>query len=75
MNDFLKKLTSRKFILALVGALAGIAMALGADGAQITDIIEQVAGIITTMGSIMSYISAEAKVDAARAGKGDGANG
>ena len=65
MNTFLKKLTSRKFLLALVGALSGIAIAFGADGGQITDVIVQVSGIITTMGTIMTYISAEAKVDAA----------
>lgn len=65
MKYFLKKLTSRKFILAAVGALSGVAIALGADGEQINDIIRQVSGAITAMGSIIAYINAEAKVDAA----------
>lgn len=68
MNDFLKKLTSRKFMLAAVGMVSGISLAFGVDGGEIADVIQSVAGIVTAMSSAIAYINAEAKVDAARAG-------
>lgn len=72
MNNFLKKLTSRKFLLALVGTVSGLALAMGVEGSEIERIVATVGGIVTAAGSIVSYISGEAKIDAAAVGKGEG---
>lgn len=65
MKDILRKLTSRKFLLALVGVVSGLAMAFGVTGDDITHAVTDVAGIITALISAVTYIMAEAKVDAA----------
>lgn len=69
MSNIIKKLTSRKFLLALVGMAAGLAMAFGVTGDEINHAITDVAGIVTALISAVTYIMAEAKVDAAAAGK------
>lgn len=69
MNDIIRKLTSRKFLLALVGVVSGLAMALGVDGGELTDTIGRIAGIVTAAASAITYINAEAKVDAAAVGQ------
>lgn len=69
MSNIIKKLTSRKFLLALVGIAAGLAMAFGVTGDEINHAITDVAGIVTALISAVTYIMAEAKVDAAAAGK------
>ena len=69
MNDILRKLTSRKFLLAVVGMVSGIALAFGVEGDEITAMVQAVAGILTAAGSAIAYINAEAKVDAAAAAK------
>lgn len=69
MKTFFKKLTSRKFLLAAVGVICGLAMAFGLDGGEIERILATVGGIVTAAGSIMTYINGESKVDAAAAGK------
>ena len=56
-----KKFLSRKFLIALVGMIVGLAIALGADSSEIM----QVAGAITSVISAVSYIFGEAKIDAA----------
>lgn len=61
MVDIVRKLTSRKLWMAIAGVATGIAMILGADGNDINSI----AGAITSLGSIMTYIVMEGKVDAA----------
>ena len=66
MNDIIRKLTSRKFLLALVGVVSGLALAFGVNGSEITELVSLIAGIIAAAGSAISYIHAEAKVDAAR---------
>ena len=66
MNDIIRKLTSRKFLLAMVGAASGLALAFGVNGSEITELVSLIAGIIAAAGSAISYIHAEAKVDAAR---------
>ena len=71
MNDIIRKLTSRKFLLALVGVVSGLALAFGVDGGEITQMVSAVGGIIAAAGSAIAYINAEAKVDAAAAGKGN----
>ena len=67
MNEIIRKLTSRKFLMALVGVVSGIALAFGVEGSEITEIVTSVGGILTAFGSAVAYINAEAKVDAAGA--------
>ena len=67
MNDIIRKLTSRKFLLALVGVVSGLALAFGVEGSEIVEVVSTVGGIITALGSIVAYNNAEAKVDAASA--------
>lgn len=57
-----QKLSSRKLWAALVGVVVGVAMAFGMDESEWTE----VAGIITSLVSVVAYIFGEAKVDAAR---------
>ena len=73
MTDILKKLMSRKFLLALVGAVSGLALALGAEGSELEHIVETVGGIVAAAGSIAAYINGEAKIDAAAAKGGEDA--
>lgn len=73
MNEIIRKLTSRKFLLALVGVVSGLAMAFGVEGSEITEIVTAIGGVLTALGSAVVYINAEAKVDAAAAGRKDGA--
>lgn len=67
MNDIIRKLTSRKFLLALVGVVSGLALAFGVEGSEITQVVTTIGGIVTALGSAVAYIGAEAKVDAAAA--------
>ena len=60
MKDFLRKLTSRKLWMALAGIATGVAMALGAESTEIT----AVAGAVTAVASVVTYIVTEGKVDA-----------
>ena len=64
MVNILRKLTSRKLWMAIAGVATGIAMILGADGSEINSI----AGAVTSLGSIMTYIVVEGKVDATNKG-------
>lgn len=70
MNDIIRKLTSRKFLLAVVGMASGLALAFGVETNDIMEVVSTVGGIITAAGSAIAYITAEAKVDAAAAAKG-----
>lgn len=67
METVIKKLTSRKFLLAAVGVVSGLALAFGVEGSEIKEVISTVGGIITALGSIVAYNAAESKVDAAAA--------
>ena len=60
MNDILRKLTSRKLWMALAGVATGLAIVFGVE----TSDISTVAGAVTALASAVSYIMAEAKVDA-----------
>lgn len=71
MNDLLKKLTSRKFLLAVVGMISGFALAFGVKGSEIEQIVGVVGGIVTAAGSIAAYINGEAKIDAAAVRKSE----
>lgn len=68
-NDIVRKLTSRKFWLAVAGVATGIAMVFGVDGSEVID----VAGAVTTLVSALALIFVEGRVDYAReiAKKGD----
>lgn len=66
MSNILRKVTSRKFLLAVVGVVSGLALAFGVQASEIESIVATVGGIITALGSAIAYINAEAKVDAAR---------
>ncbi len=60
----LKKLTSRKFWVAVAAAVTGIIVLIkpGTDTAQIT-------GLILTLGSVAAYIAGEGFVDAKKVEK------
>ena len=68
MNEILYKLKSRKLWLAIAGVATGIAMVIGIDGNEITT----VAGAVTSLVSIVTYIVTEGKVDAAATEKAVG---
>lgn len=58
--NIIRKLTSRKLWLALAGVATGVAMALGVNSTEITSI----AGAITALASVVTYIVTEGKIDA-----------
>lgn len=60
MKEILRKLSSRKLWMALAGVATGLALVLGADGAE----IDAIAGAITAVVSAVSYIIVEGKIDA-----------
>ena len=60
MSNVIRKLTSRKLWLAVAGVTTGIAMILGVDGSDITSI----AGAVTALASVITYIITEGKIDA-----------
>ena len=60
MNKIIQKLTSRKLWMAIAGVATGIALVLGVDGGDITN----VAGAITAVASVITYIVTEGKIDA-----------
>ncbi len=60
-----KKLTSRKFWVAVSGIVAGILMMFGYADTS----VDVVAGAIVTVGSTVGYMIAEGKADAANIGK------
>lgn len=61
MQEFLKKITSRKFLAAVAGVATGLAMVFGVDETAIST----VAGAVTTVASVVSYILSEGMIDAA----------
>lgn len=60
MSDILRKLSSRKLWLAIAGVACGLAMVLGVDTSE----IEAVAGAVTALASVITYIVTEGKIDA-----------
>lgn len=58
-KERLKNFLSRKFLLALIGAASGLAIALGADA----DFVQLFVGAATALVSVLSYITMEGKVD------------
>jgi phage shock protein PspC (stress-responsive transcriptional regulator) len=67
MSTVIKKLSSRKLCACIAGVAVGIATALGAD----SNTIQTISGAVISAVSLITYIRAEAKVDAAGAGSVD----
>ena len=63
-EDFIRKITSRKFWIALAGLAAGLSLLFGRDHAD----AEQWQGVILTLGSIIAYAMGEGWADAQRIG-------
>jgi len=59
--DLKKKLSSRKLWAAVAGIVTGLAMVFGLD----ENVITTVAGAVTALASVVTYIIAEGKIDAA----------
>ena len=66
--DWARKLTSRKFWMALVGLIAGILALFRVDAST----TEQVSGVIMALGSVIAYITGEGFVDASHGGEENG---
>mgnify|MGYP003293857240 CR=1 FL=1 len=60
MSNIIKKLTSRKLWMAIAGVATGIALVLGVDGGDISN----VAGAVTAVASVITYIVTEGRIDA-----------
>lgn len=60
MKTIGQKLKSRKLWAAIVGVIMGVAMVFGLDEGTITTI----AGAVTALVSVVTYIVAEGKIDA-----------
>lgn len=59
--DWKRKLSSRKLWAAIAGIVTGLAMVFGLDQGTISN----VAGAVVSVASVVAYIMAEGKVDAA----------
>ncbi len=64
LNDFLRKLSSRKFWALLIALAVALLVLFGIGEAT----IERVSAVLGACGVLAAYIFGEAKVDAARAG-------
>lgn len=60
MSNIVRKLTSRKLWMAIAGIATGIAMALGTNESDVST----VAGAVTAIVSVITYIITEGKIDA-----------
>lgn len=63
MQTILRKLSSRKFWVAIVGIIVGIAATFGIQESEYNEIV----GGVTIIASIVSYMTAEGRADAAGA--------
>lgn len=62
--DWKRKLSSRKFWLAVVGLVSGIMVFCGRSEQE----AQQIGGIIMSAASVVAYILSEGMIDAANAG-------
>ena len=62
--NYLKKFTSRKFLAAVAGVIAGLAMAFGLN----EGITTTVSGAVMAVGSVIAYIVTEGRIDAEAVG-------
>ena len=63
-HDIIRKLTSRKLWMALVGLISGLLALFHMD----SDTVTQIGGIVMAAGSVVAYILGEGWADAASAG-------
>ena len=63
--DWKRKLTSRKFWLAVAGLISGIVVAVSGNG----DTAQMVSGVVMQAASVIAYIVGEGLADAANAEK------
>ena len=61
-EDWIRKLTSRKFWLAVAGFVSGLIVAFGGT----SETAETVSGVILAGASVIGYLLAEGLTDAAR---------
>jgi uncharacterized membrane protein len=61
--DWKRKLTSRKFWIAVVGLVSGLLMAFKVDA----ETVETISGVIMAGASVIAYIIGEGLADAANA--------
>ena len=61
MKELLSKLKSRKFLTCITGVIMGLCMVFGLDEGA----VNTVAGAVTAVVSIATYIYSEGKIDAA----------
>jgi len=66
MKEILRKLTSRKFLLAVIGMLVSVAVSNGIEGSELNELVALIVKVGGAAGCAITYINAEAKVDAAR---------
>lgn len=59
--DWKKKLTSRKFWLAVIGLVSGLLMAFKVDA----ETVETISGVIMSAASVIAYMIGEGLADAA----------
>lgn len=67
MIDWKRKLTSRKFWMAVIGLVSGLLLAFKVDGQT----VETISGVVMAFGSVVAYIIGEGMTDAANAGTVD----
>lgn len=60
METVIRKLSSRKLWAAVAGVVTGLSMVFGLD----ESVISTVAGAVTALASVVTYIVTEGKVDA-----------
>lgn len=65
MKDFFGKLKSRKFLTCVAGVIMGLCMVFGLD----ENTVSTIAGAVTALVSVVTYIYAEGKIDAAAVGQ------
>lgn len=65
--DWKRKLSSRKFWMAIAGFVSSVLIAFGVSESTIT----QVVAVISAAGVVIAYMIAEAKIDAEGGGRND----
>lgn len=59
MRAFIEKLQSRKFLTCVAGVVMGVCMVFGLDSSDVNTI----AGAVVAVGSVVTYIYTEGKID------------
>lgn len=63
--DWKRKLSSRKLWVTIIGVIVGLAATFGLEESE----YGQIAGIVTSAVSVVSYVFGESRVDAANTAK------